>query len=139
MISKSIIVGALCSTVSAWWNQGHLLTARVAHDILQENSPQTVNDVTQVLSYLKKSDAGWTVNEKDHAMVECATFGDFIKYKGGSYQKGWHFIDVPYFDQGGDINDYPDFQLEEYNITVAVDGLNRWFLNNDTSNNYPYE
>jgi len=139
MISKSIITGALCSSVSAWWNQGHLLTARVAYDILEEKSPQTVKDVTNVLSYLKSSDPNWTVNEDQHPMVECATFGDFIKYKGGSYQKGWHFIDEPYFDEGGDISDFPDFNLEPYNITVAIGGINRWFKDDDTEDNYPYE
>lgn len=72
-------------------------------------------------------------------MVECATFADYIKYKGGSYQKGWHFIDIPYFDQGGDISDYPDFNLEPHNVTVAIDGIDKWFLNDDTTDNYPYD
>ena len=136
MFAKSLVVLALTNTVSAWWNQGHLLTARTAFDVLKEQSPNTVTDVEKVLSYLKKSDPGWTVNEGSHPMVECATFADFIKYKGGSYQKGWHFIDTPYFDEGGDISDYPDFNLEPYNVTVALSGINSWFKYND-KNNYP--
>jgi hypothetical protein len=37
------------------------------------------------LAILKKSDPTWTVKEKDYPMVECVTFADDIKYKGGSY------------------------------------------------------
>jgi hypothetical protein len=37
--------------------------------------------------------------------VECATFADDIKYHGGEWQADYHFVDIPYVDQG-DINDY---------------------------------
>ena len=59
-------------------------------------------------------------------MVECATFADDIKFKGGSYQKGWHFIDTPYLDEGGKISDY-NFTFDDHNITEAISGIVDWF------------
>jgi len=64
-------------------------------------------------------------NEKDHPFVECATFADDFKYKGGYYQKGWHFIDQPYLDEGGKISDY-DFTADTHNVTEAINGLIGW-------------
>lgn len=63
-------------------------------------------------------------------MVECTTFADDIKFKGGSYQSGWHFIDTPYLDEGGDISDY-DFKPDEHNVTEALAGLKMWFNQED--------
>lgn len=59
-------------------------------------------------------------------MVECATFADDIKNKGGRYQQGWHFIDIPYLDQGGKISDY-DFTFDQHNVTEALGGIIKWF------------
>jgi hypothetical protein len=45
--------------------------------------------------------------EGDYPVVECATFADEIKAKGASWQSGWHFVDTPYLDEGGDVHDFP--------------------------------
>jgi hypothetical protein len=71
-----------------------------------------------------------TKDEGKHPFTECATFADNFKYEGGYYQKGWHFIDQPYLDQGGKISDY-DFTFDKHNITEALTGLVTWF--NDPS------
>lgn len=60
-------------------------------------------------------------------MVECATFADDFKYKGGYYQKQWHFIDTPYLDDGDSTSDYPKFKPDVLNITEALDGLVAYF------------
>lgn len=78
-----IVVGLLLSVVSAWWDHGHLLTARIAENILEKEDPETYNSVLQILSKLKETDPNWTVNEKDHPFTECATYADFIKGKTG--------------------------------------------------------
>jgi hypothetical protein len=122
----ALFLGVTTSGVQAWWNNGHLITARVAYDLLQQSSPETIKDVEAILKVLKLSDPGWTVNEKDHPFVECVTFGDFIKYKGGSYQSGWHYIDTPFLDEGGNINDYP-FVMDAHNATEAIKGIVSWF------------
>ena len=64
--------------------------ARVAQELLDQ---QTIDEVEDILSVLKKSDPSWTKSEGDHAFVECVTFADDIKRMGGAYQSGWHFID----------------------------------------------
>lgn len=58
-------------------------------------------------------------------MVECVTFADDIKSKGGSYQSGWHFIDTPFLDEGGDISDY-DFTFDAHNVTEAITAIKDW-------------
>jgi len=74
---------------------------------------------------MDKYDAKLTKDEGKHVFVECATFADSFKYNGGFYQKGWHFIDTPYLDEGGKISDY-DFTYDTHNITEAVNGLVGW-------------
>jgi hypothetical protein len=58
--------------------------------------------------------------------VESATFADEIKSKGGSWQSGWHFLDNPYLDQGGSIEDYPNFKFESENVATAIPHLINW-------------
>ena len=77
---------ALCSTAQAWWGKGHLATARVAYEILQKKSPETVTKVESILKYLQDFDPKYTEKESDHPFVECSTFADDIKHKGGAYQ-----------------------------------------------------
>lgn len=122
----SIALLASSTVVNAWWGKGHLLVSRMAHDILKEKSPKTIEQVDDLLAVLKKSDPDWTVKEGKHPLVECATFADDIKYKGGGYQKGWHFIDQPYLDQGGKISDF-NFTADVHNITEAIDDITAWF------------
>ena len=136
-IATTIALLALIDETGAWWGNGHLLTSRVAFEILQADSPDVANDVENILLVLKKSDASWTNKEKDHAMVECVTFADDIKYKGGGYQSGWHFIDTPFLDQGGDISDY-DFTFDTHNVTEAITSLSAW-VNKDEGYEKTYE
>lgn len=76
---------------------------------------------------LKDTDPNWTQNEQDHPFTECATYADFIKGKtGGQYQRGWHFIDEPFLDEGGKIEDF-NFTMDDHNITEVVNALTDWF------------
>jgi hypothetical protein len=109
--------------------------ARVAYDILKEKSPATVTAVTNVLSVLKSSDPSWTTSEGHYAMVECATFADEIKGKGGRWQQGWHFVDTPYVDQKGkSILNYPGFKWEKDNSTSVMHELISWFKKEEKVN-----
>lgn len=106
--SLFIIGAAQLGEASAWWDNGHLLVARIAQDILAAQNPTVLAQVEDILGVLAKSDPSYTQYEKDHRFVECATFADKIKYRGGSYQSGWHFIDQPYIDDAGKtIADFP--------------------------------
>ena len=71
--------------IRAWYGSGHLLVARVAYEILQKENPETVDNVEKTLLILKKSDPDWTLKEDKYPFVECTTFADDIKFKGGNY------------------------------------------------------
>jgi hypothetical protein len=75
------------------------LVARIAYNILEQESPETIQGVENILKSLETSGSTWTTGEKDHPFVECVTFADNIKNKGGSYQSNWHFVDTPYYDE----------------------------------------
>jgi hypothetical protein len=73
-------------------------------------------------------------------MVECVTFADDIKYKGGSYQSSWHFIDQPYLDDGGTEADYPEFIPDTHNVTEAISAITNWInKENDYMSTYEYQ
>jgi len=80
-----VALAGLTTEVQAWWGKGHLLISRIANDILKEKSPETINKVENVLSVLHKINPNITHKEGMHPLVECATFADDIKYKGGEY------------------------------------------------------
>lgn len=136
-LPANITILALLGQANAWWGNGHLLVARVAYEL----SDQTVIDqVDAILNVLKVSDPSWTVAEGQYPMVECVTFADDIKYKGGSYQSNWHFIDTPYLDMGGDISDYPQFIADTHNVTEAISAITSWInMENDYMSTYEYQ
>ena len=126
-MKSMLVISMLLSAASAWWDHGHLLTARVAEKILSKEDPTTYNNALAILHTLKETDPNFTINEDKHPFTECATYADFIKgKKEGKYQQGWHFIDEPFLDEGGDISDY-DFTFDSHNITEVVNSLTMWF------------
>lgn len=129
-MKSSIVTLALLGQAQAWWGNGHLLVARVAYELLDQ---ETIDQTEQILAILKQSDPSWTKLEGDHPFVECVTFADDIKYKGGSYQSNWHFIDTPFLDEGGDISDFPDFKQDEHTVVEAIQSLSDWV---NKENNY---
>lgn len=64
--------------------------------------------------------------EKDYIFVEAAQFADMIKYNGGMYQSNWHFINLPIFEDGQGLADFPKFKPPKENITSAVQGIYDW-------------
>lgn len=60
-----------------------LLVAKLAYDILQKENPKALAGAEKILSVL----AGQTItsSEDKYPFVECASFADEVKYKGG----GW--------------------------------------------------
>lgn len=92
------------------------------------------------MSVIKQFSGPWTVAEGDHPFVECATFGDLIKRIGGGWQSDWHFVDIPFLDEGGSLADFPDFKLAANNLTGAMHGIVDWFnQENDYKNQFPYQ
>ena len=48
------------------------------------------------------------------------------------WQTNWHFIDQPYYDQGGSAEDYPDFKPGSVRVNDALNALTK-FLKDDES------
>ena len=53
----TLVFALIVSQVQAWGGKGHLLIARIAHDILDETDPDTLRKVNNALAILKKDDA----------------------------------------------------------------------------------
>ena len=79
---KTFITVALTGACNAWWESGHLLTARRAYDILETNNPNVLQAANEMLEPLKRHFPSITTNEGRYPFVECATFADVIKGKG---------------------------------------------------------
>jgi len=80
-------------------------------------------------------------SEFNYPFVECATFADQIKEKGieWKWQNGWHFIDTPYLDQGGSLQDYPKFIYDPNSIDKAVGHIYDWIAGNSNyTDNFVY-
>jgi hypothetical protein len=103
------------------------VVARIAYDILVNEDRHALRNAEVMLKAMGNQSI--TDSERDHPFVECASFADMVKYKGGGWQSNWHFVDIPYFDQGGNMNDYPDFKEDIMNITVAIPGIVDWLMN----------
>ena len=71
---------------------------------------------------LKKYYPSITSEENQHPFTECADFADDIKGQGYSFQSGWHFINIPYLDEGGSLDDY-DFTQPDYDVVGALTDL----------------
>lgn len=96
----------------------------MAYDELVKESPQALAKAEELLKVM--SGENITSSEKDHIFVEAAPFADMVKYKGGGWQSNWHFVDIPYLDQGNSIKDYPNFVEDPKNISEAIPGVVDW-------------
>jgi len=71
--------------------------------------------------------------ERNYPFTECSTFADEIKSRGGTWQSEWHFVDTPYLDKGGSIDDYPGFIFEEDNCEKAIPDIIDWLSGSGTN------
>jgi hypothetical protein len=73
----------LACTVLGWNSETHLLTARIAYDILSKENPSALQAAEDLLD--KFSDYSSAKHEDKYKFVECVTWPDDIKRIGG----GW--------------------------------------------------
>lgn len=79
------------------------------------------------------------VSERDHSFTECATFADEIKDTFGAWQKVWHHIDQPYLDEpGSTLDDFPDFDIGDYDVVSALTDLNAFLRGEIDASNSKY-
>ncbi len=64
----------------------NFIVARIAQDILERESPETLKKCEKLLQYYKDFNPTFMKAEGDHIFVEAAQFADMIKYNGGMYQ-----------------------------------------------------
>ena len=111
---------SLLSTAQAWWNNGHMITARVAYDSL---SPEVISKAEAFLKPLQYMNH----HEANHSFVESATFADDIKDRGFNDQSPWHFIDQPFFDHFNTT-----VNPENFNVTWSIDYMHKSLKGNQT-------
>ncbi len=80
-MNKSLAsLALLAATAHAWWDKGHLIAARVAYDILQEEDPAALAAANSLLNVLQvDGDIPALNHERNYPFVECAPFADTIK------------------------------------------------------------
>lgn len=105
------IAALMVSSTQAWWNNGHMITARVAYDYIYKINPEILRKIEMTLEPLKHMNK----NEDFHIFVESATFADDIKVKGMGFQSPWHYIDLPYMD-----NYTTTVPKENFNVTWSI-------------------
>ena len=104
------------------------IVARVAYETLLREDPTALQTATDLLKTLRIRGHGeqHTLKEGRYPFVECATLADDIKYIGGGWQSEWHFTDIPWFDQGGSPDDYPEFRQDPQNLTSVLPQMVKW-------------
>lgn len=127
MKSLILTIATVIPAVTAWWDNAHLLTARIAYDILQTEAPQALAGANEVLAVLKAtSDIPALTKEKNYPFVECAPFADTIKGQGYSFQSTWHYVNNPYLDESQDISKYDFNDFTAQNVSSVVADIIEW-------------
>ncbi len=93
-----------------------ILVARIAYEKLNSHNSTVLTQANNLLKWLPHP----SDKENLYPFVECATLADDIKYTGGGWQSDWHFVDLPWLDQGGDVEKYPEFKLNPHNLTYVI-------------------
>ena len=129
-LAIAITLTLLIGSVDAWFGTGHLLVARTAQKILEENEPEVFGKCLKLLKFL--TDANKTKDEDMHPFTECATYADdlYNESEEGKYQFNWHFVDTPLMDEGGKIEDY-NFTKPSVNNSEAIPALCKWLKGSD--------
>jgi hypothetical protein len=86
-ISATLVLALFLGQAAAFWQYGHLFVARVAYDKLQftKEGQAALAKANQVLKVYSSAHPDMTNLERSYPFVECATFADEIKAKGGSW------------------------------------------------------
>jgi hypothetical protein len=106
----TLISAAILSCTQAWWDGGHLLTARRAYDLLEVENPEALYFANALLAPLKRHYPDITSQEGNYPFVEAAIFPDepIVRTTYPEYTV-WHYINYAYMIDGGSIEDFPDF------------------------------
>ena len=108
------VLFALFGVSSAWWCNGHMVTAMIARLELLESAPEVFDKVREVLEPLD----GDLTHGLNNNFVESSCWADDLKAYGLGSTFAWHFLDHPYNKDG--LLDTP---VEVENIIWALDRI----------------
>jgi S1/P1 Nuclease len=123
-----LIVSALPLPASAWNIPGHMLSAAIAYQVLQQESPQTIEKVKAVLKNHPWYSNQWQarlqeVSVADHGIVlfmHAARWPDDIRFRDKQYHRGpWHYINWPFKPEGQPVSAQTR-EPESVNILTAM-------------------
>ena len=72
-----------------------------------------------------------------YTFIEAATWADDIKKGSGSWQRLWHFVDIPYVDQNADLKKIELKQNHTLNISRAMPELFGWLCGKESVESSP--
>lgn len=111
--------------------------ARRAQELLEQTNPAALQAALEVLKPLKMNYPELTTDEGEHPFTECAQFADNIKLLGYTWQSNWHFINYPYYSEGGDPSSYKFTQPAE-DLVQCLDALTGMLTNTGDYENTVY-
>ncbi|CAG9316770.1 unnamed protein product [Blepharisma stoltei] len=92
MNMKFSILICLLGVSTAWWCNGHMVTAMIAQLDLQANYPEVFEQANQILAPLN----GVLTHGLSNSFVETACWADDLKTYKFEISNDWHYIDKPY-------------------------------------------
>lgn len=86
-VTPALALALLIGKAAAFWQYGHLFVARIAYDQLEKTTQgkAALAKATELLKVYSSKYPSMTNLEGNYPVVECATFADEIKAKGGSW------------------------------------------------------
>ena len=100
-------------SATAWWDHGHLVTAMIAYEMLEESAWKRVDELTLLL----KRDYPYL-----NHFVTTGPWPDDLKAEGIRAYETWHYTDLPYNPDRVAISDRPEADII-WSINAAVDIL----------------
>mmetsp|Transcript_4785 Transcript_4785/g.5833 ORF Transcript_4785/g.5833 Transcript_4785/m.5833 type:complete len:250 (+) Transcript_4785:89-838(+) len=119
----TVALATFAAQAEAFFGTAHLLVARRAEAILEEQNPDVLQAALDEMKPLQKYYSSLTKDEGSHPFTECAPFADNIKGQGYSFQSGWHFINLPYLDEAGTTLDDFNFNQPDIDVVSAINDL----------------
>lgn len=130
------------TSTQAFWEYGHIFVARVGYDQLSfsREGQEVLNRANTLLRVYSSEQPHMIRSELNYPFVECSTFADQLKEMGQKWQSNWHFVDTPYLDQGGSLEDYPKFVYDPDSVVKAIEHIYAWLKGTgDYKNNFVYQ
>ena len=69
------------------------------------------------------------MKERDHKFVECSTYADDIveqRRAKGAYQRAWHYVGIPLFDDPDAKPEDLDYLKPEHDMIGAIKAIVKW-------------